>query len=37
MFQDSNDAITIATEVLNLRPDSYEALYVRAKARRDVG
>lgn len=34
---DSNEAITIATEVLTLKPDSYEALYVRAKARRDVG
>lgn len=31
------EAITIATQVLVLRPDSYEALYVRAKARRDIG
>lgn len=36
-FKDSNEAISIATEVLAMRPDSYEAFYVRAKARRDVG
>jgi len=32
-----NESIKIATQVLLLRPDSYEALYVRAKARRDLG
>jgi len=32
-----NESVKIATDVLLLKPDSYEALYVRAKARRHLG
>lgn len=32
-----DEAVAIATEVLQSRPDSFEALYVRAKAKRDLG
>ena len=37
LWQEWNESIQIATDVLNLKPDSYEALYVRAKAKRHLG
>jgi len=32
-----SESVKIATDVLLLKPDSYEALYVRAKAKRHLG
>lgn len=35
-FQESQEAIELANEVLKTKPDSYEAFYARAKARVDA-
>lgn len=36
MFQDFTEAVELATQVLSLKPDSFEAFYARAKGRIDL-
>lgn len=36
LFQDLVGAVELATQVLSLKPDSFEAFYARAKGRVDL-
>lgn len=36
MFQETDEAIELANQVLAMKPESYEAYYARAKARLDT-
>jgi len=36
-LQESSEAVDLTTEAIALKPSAFEAYYLRARARRDIG